>query len=675
MFTITLDEITIHYSRNRALSDEEEIYRTSNHPRYRQNKPTIFWLHIEKTSSWIDNLLTVWACPSGTKQAIGARRIVFQNDNLPMNFNYWDEIDSYLSETQKEFIPIDMVTKSALLNCSVNFDSHGCGFGYHMPYHRRDMNHTVVTLFRKPMDRLISAFLFDIMIPQGSPFTTSPEVMEDMRSKVRQSDNPIYAYSQTRGIKSCQTKMILGYACGADVVLTENDLIEAKRRLREDLYFFGLTEESVASANLFLAMHHKDGENPLRTNIHDKSFGLPFNFRSNRLISNHNAKSHHKLVHDLTTAGWTDPFDEALYMEASMIFYERCRLYNISVGLHYQTFLRKEQQQEFSDLTVAQKQNIWFQPKPTVFWMHIQKTSSWIGDLLAVWACPDAAARTLADHNIHSEQLVSFSEFKYWDEMNQYLMRHAIDVPNANAAMRSYHLNCSVTFDSYGAGFGYHTPYQFDSMNHTIVTVFRKPIDRLVASFLFDIMLPQGSPFVPDVGKMETIRAEIRNATNPIHKYSETLGIPSCQTKMILGYGCGSDVTLTEEHFVEAKRRLREDVYFFGLSEEPVASANLFFAIHSAEGGNPNRKSIQQSNGPPIILRNSRGNASNRQRVHHMLVMDLLKAGWNDRFDNELYVEASKIFYDRCRKYNIEVGQERHLRQSAILRANSSSQV
>lgn len=33
----------------------------------------------------------------------------------------------------------------------------------------------------------------------------------------------------------------------------------------------------------------------------------------------------------------------------------------------------------------------------TVFWMHIQKTSSWIGDLLAVWACPEFCNTVIAD--------------------------------------------------------------------------------------------------------------------------------------------------------------------------------------------------------------------------------------------------------------------------------------
>ena len=123
--------------------------------------------------------------------------------------------------------------------------------------------------------------------------------------------------------------MVLGYFCGDNVTLSDDQLIIATRRLRTDFYFFGLMEESTASANLFLAMHAHDGGPPLRTQISDLTWP-PFRFTTTRTNKKHSSSAHTTLVQNLTKTGWIDYYDEKFYGEASQIFYERCRQYNIS---------------------------------------------------------------------------------------------------------------------------------------------------------------------------------------------------------------------------------------------------------------------------------------------------------------------------------------------------------
>eukprot|EP00602_Paraphysomonas_sp_CaronLab_P010339 CAMPEP_0185023208 /NCGR_PEP_ID=MMETSP1103-20130426/5899_1 /TAXON_ID=36769 /ORGANISM="Paraphysomonas bandaiensis, Strain Caron Lab Isolate" /LENGTH=122 /DNA_ID=CAMNT_0027555685 /DNA_START=378 /DNA_END=742 /DNA_ORIENTATION=- len=121
-----------------------------------------------------------------------------------------------------------------------------------------------------------------------------------------------------RGIPSCQTKMVMGYKCGEDILFTEEDLEEVKRRIANDFAFIGLTEESKATYELFQAMF----------GVQHLPSPLPY-----AMMYRKNSASSIELVGNLTrqlrNLGWTDPFDESLYEEAQRIFYSRCVLYNV----------------------------------------------------------------------------------------------------------------------------------------------------------------------------------------------------------------------------------------------------------------------------------------------------------------------------------------------------------
>lgn len=122
--------------------------------------------------------------------------------------------------------------------------------------------------------------------------------------------------------------------------------------------------------------------------------------------------------------------------------------------------------------------------KKTVFWMHIQKTSSWMGDLLAVWACPDFCNKIVhymiakragdgdsssednnrvsksIDSAVESDRSDSESHEDIWDGTIDYFnmidsyFSEVMKMPTASAMMKSSIMNCSVNFDGYGSGNG-----------------------------------------------------------------------------------------------------------------------------------------------------------------------------------------------------------------------------
>ena len=148
------------------------------------------------------------------------------------------------------------------MGCETEYYTGKFGFGYHVPY-PAGLNATTVTLFRNPYSRIVSAFLYgkgihQIMFPLGFP--DRAKVKFKLRETIKASEFPILTYAQLPGIASCQTKMVLGMECGQPVEIDNYRIIEAQKRIRDEIAFVGLTEESDASARLFLAMF--DPPNP-----------------------------------------------------------------------------------------------------------------------------------------------------------------------------------------------------------------------------------------------------------------------------------------------------------------------------------------------------------------------------------------------------------------------------
>lgn len=220
------------------------------------------------------------------------------------------------------------------LGCETAYYTGDFSFGYHVP-HPQNLNGTTVTLFRNPYSRVISSFLYgkgehQIMFPLGFP--NRANVKFALREQIRASQYPILTYAQLPGIVSCQTKMVLSKECGAPVTFSTAELKEAERRIRYDFAFVGLTEESEASARLFLAMYR-----PIRSTdvVNDPTVqdALVSSLHSAPRVNNqHTAALNKELLSVLRQHQWRDLPDEYVYRVAVQVFFERCARYGIATS-------------------------------------------------------------------------------------------------------------------------------------------------------------------------------------------------------------------------------------------------------------------------------------------------------------------------------------------------------
>ena len=104
----------------------------------------------------------------------------------------------------------------------------------------------------------------------------------------------------------------------------------------------------------------------------------------------------------------------------------------------------------------------------------------------------------------------------------------------------------------------------------------------------------------------------------------------------------------------EAKRRLHEDFYFIGLTEEPMATANLFLTMHAEDGARRNIFSVDNLTDPPFVFSSQRQNKHHDTMNHQNLIKILNDFGWRDEKDEELYAEAARIFYWNCQLNGIK---------------------
>lgn len=273
----------------------------------------------------------------------------------------------------------------------------------------------------------------------------------------------------------------------------------------------------------------------------------------------------------------------------------------------------------------------------TVFWMHIQKTSSWFGDYLLLWGCPSLASSEEASQSSSSSHILLYSRVSAKD-------------------LRK--LKCSVSFFTGSHGYGYHVPFS-SPVNRSTVTLLRDPYDRMISSFLHgkgvhQMMFPIG--FRDRIKLKYALRRNITSSKYPILSYASLDGMSGCQTKMVLGFDCGEMTELTDKHLEEAKRRLRYDMAFVGITEESKATADLFLAMYP----NPLLSSTTLS-----LLNNSyrlrpRKNKDHTNQVNEQLRFTLTSNNWVDRFDGELYSFARALFHERCQAHHVRTNTDYH---------------
>lgn len=284
----------------------------SSQPKHGQALSEVFWMHIQKTSSWLGDFLLMWGCSSARNKSNHAMIYAKLGRNM------------------------------SALKCEIPFYTGKFQFGYHVPFNT-EMNRSTVTLFRNPYDRVISSFLYgkgehQIMFPLG--FRKRAERKYALREEIKKSSAPIIAYVSLPGIAGCQAKMVMGRQCGEDYNITAKDFEEAARRIRNDFAFVGLTEESEASAKLFIAMYPipstvgsglKVASGSVDSGAVDKVLLSAVHQapRANAIHTNSRNMELTNTIRDHQTR-WRDSADVFVYKVAVNLFYHRCREYNIA---------------------------------------------------------------------------------------------------------------------------------------------------------------------------------------------------------------------------------------------------------------------------------------------------------------------------------------------------------
>jgi hypothetical protein len=311
---------------DRTTSNTHTYTYSNAHPN--DNKKVISWMHIPKTSSWIGDLILAWGCP---KYRMRYRQYLTEIQTQPKRRFFFDSLKPILAQET---------------GCDVRFETQGVLYGGHLPHTDPvGLNHSVVTMFREPISRVVSAFFFctgptaPFLFPLGFTQRHDKVFRLEVIRKVFESSNPLLSYATMQEIPSCQMKMVLGIECGKPVALQEADIIEAKRRIREDFHFFGLMEEAEATAHLYRAMYGHWG-------TYDNGQPLPSPGTYSQLIRSkkksgkcantaHQNATSWELAQMLRNYGFADYFDQQLYEEAKRVFYERCRRYGIrtKIGL------------------------------------------------------------------------------------------------------------------------------------------------------------------------------------------------------------------------------------------------------------------------------------------------------------------------------------------------------
>ena len=191
-------------------------------------------------------------------------------------------------------------------------------FAWALPKTTLRDTHGLIAFFRRPAQRLISAYL-DNLHAWG--------LKSSERARLKHRVRSIAAFARHPGIAGCMAKMLAGFQCAARVDLPTSSIVKAALAvLRSSRFLFvGLTEEWDASICLLhrvLPGHTR----PLLAEF--RSLGHSTNVH--RFISWLPPSSVDGLYNESVLHGFVDDADEAVYLEAKRIF--RSTLARVQAG-------------------------------------------------------------------------------------------------------------------------------------------------------------------------------------------------------------------------------------------------------------------------------------------------------------------------------------------------------
>eukprot|EP00730_Choanoeca_flexa_P018019 TRINITY_DN8734_c0_g2_i2.p1 TRINITY_DN8734_c0_g2~~TRINITY_DN8734_c0_g2_i2.p1 ORF type:complete len:483 (+),score=58.29 TRINITY_DN8734_c0_g2_i2:150-1598(+) len=268
----TASNVALSYPHKLRTSPDGQQFREFPDPLFEQScralpdhvpyKPPVAlarqkWLHFPKAGSSFSSTIYHYAC----RNFPGARVFsdlndpeipVYQNTTcsfcwLPCGtkcggFTFWAPHDG-LNRRRKskkgnyDYLPRPFLEKKCVSQLQGWMQAH-----YPMPRRSKTINGTGLAMFRHPARRLVSAFNY-------GRHSFGMNRLEKLR--MLRVTPTLESYVNFPGIASCMTKMLLGQNCAHYVKLDSMLLEEAKRRVRYDLGFVGLSEHWNASICLF----------------------------------------------------------------------------------------------------------------------------------------------------------------------------------------------------------------------------------------------------------------------------------------------------------------------------------------------------------------------------------------------------------------------------------------
>jgi len=262
----------------------------------------IRWLHIPKTGTSFAN--TIWHYGCNIPEAVSVTDFTTRFEGT-LNDTYPRELwcPGLVDHTPATHKPVG----------EIEWDNHKGNF---------------VAMFRNPADRISSAFRYNSQcIKDCNPENSALSPCDSIRDPVRRESTEckqihgsrcLTEYSGFRAAQGCQTKLLLGYPCSADVPIEEAETTAAVSRLRDGFSFVGLVEEWSLSVCLF---HRILGGKPLPAESDHVRPGVADNEPAD-------------CPAPIEAAG--DKLDEPVYAEAERIFDAQ-----VQRALHQ---IRKEQQ-------------------------------------------------------------------------------------------------------------------------------------------------------------------------------------------------------------------------------------------------------------------------------------------------------------------------------------------
>jgi len=189
----------------------------------------IVWLHIPKCGTSFLNTLYHYACPGiPTKASVGTEiNPEHQEEDLTMKYpmdESWDEICTIRFEMTSIFVVRG-----------------------HDPIRDDTKLENVFAMFREPFDRLVSGFNYNRHM-DGKLRHYRQLIGKAVRGRSR--DVQFEMYYKFGDLLGCQTKMVVGYRCASDTVLTKTHMKKAKKRI-ERMGFVGITDDWNRSICLF----------------------------------------------------------------------------------------------------------------------------------------------------------------------------------------------------------------------------------------------------------------------------------------------------------------------------------------------------------------------------------------------------------------------------------------